>query len=45
MCRFALAEGVSMTDKVKEFGHEHLLPLAFDFADDGTVLNRDPRRC
>jgi pimeloyl-ACP methyl ester carboxylesterase len=43
MCAFALTEGVSMIDKVKEFGHEHLLPLAFDFADDGTVLNRDPK--
>lgn len=32
-----------MVGKVKEFGHEHLLPLAFDFADDNTVLNRDPK--
>ena len=40
---FALTDGVSIFDKVKEFWHEHLLPLAFDFADDGTVLNRDPK--
>ena len=32
-----------MMDKVREFGHEHLIPLAFDFADDGTVLHRDPK--
>lgn len=43
MCAFALTEGVAMLDKVKEFGHEHLMPLAFDFADDGTVLSRDPK--
>ncbi|KAF2244383.1 alpha/beta-hydrolase [Trematosphaeria pertusa] len=43
MCAFALPEGGSMVGKVKEFGHEHLLPLAFDFADDNTVLHRDPK--
>jgi pimeloyl-ACP methyl ester carboxylesterase len=43
MCAFALPDGGSMVGKVKEFGHEDLLPLAFDFADDGTVLCREPR--
>ncbi|BBN05663.1 protein MpPSK [Marchantia polymorpha subsp. ruderalis] len=43
MCAFALPEGGSMVGKVKEFGHEDLIPLAFDFADDMTVLIRDPK--
>ena len=43
MAAFALPEGSSMVDKVKEFGHEELLPMAFDFADDGTVVCRDPK--
>ena len=43
MCAFALPEGGSMVGKVKEFGHEHLLPIAFDFADDDSCLNRDPK--
>ena len=43
MCAFALPEGGSMVGKVKEFGHEHLLPLAFDFDDDDSCLNRDPK--
>ena len=43
VCAFALPEGGSMVGKVKEFGHEHLLPLAFDFADDGSCVNRDPK--
>ena len=43
MCAFALPEGGSMVGKVKEFGHEHLLPLAFDFADDDSCVNRDPK--
>lgn len=44
MTAFALVEGGSMVAKVAEFGHEELLPLAFDFADDGTVVSRDPRK-
>ena len=32
-----------MVSKVKEFGHEHLLPLAFDFADDDSCVSRDPK--
>ena len=43
MCAFALPEGGSMVGKVKEFGHEHLLPLAFDIADDDSCVNRDPK--
>ena len=43
MCAFALPEGGSMVSKVKEFGHEHLLPLAFDFADDVSCVSRDPK--
>jgi pimeloyl-ACP methyl ester carboxylesterase len=42
MAAFALPEGKSMVDKVREFGHEELLPLAFDFADDKSVISRDP---
>lgn len=32
-----------MVSKVKEFGHEHLLPLAFDFAEDDSCIDRDPK--
>ncbi|CAH0050478.1 unnamed protein product [Clonostachys solani] len=34
---------LAVFSKVKEMGHEGLMPLAFDFADDMTVLARDPR--
>lgn len=30
-------------DKVKEFGNMDLVPLAFDFAEDNSCLNRDPK--
>jgi pimeloyl-ACP methyl ester carboxylesterase len=43
MCAFALPEGQSMISKVKEFGHEHLMPLAFDFAEDMSCVSRDPK--
>lgn len=43
MCASALTKGVAMMDLVKEFGHDSLVPLAFDFADDGTVLSRHPK--
>ena len=43
MCAFALPEGGSMVSKVQEFGHEHLLPLAFDFADDQSCVSGDPK--
>ncbi|KAL2828013.1 Alpha/beta hydrolase fold-1 [Aspergillus cavernicola] len=39
---FALGEGESMIGMVKEMGDEALILLAFDFAEDGTVLDRDP---
>ena len=42
MCGFALPEGRAMIDKVNEFGHGALMPLAFDFADDDTCVHRDP---
>lgn len=40
---FALNKGESMMDMVTKMGDEALIPLAFDFADDGTVLDRDPK--
>lgn len=43
MTAFALPEGQSMISKVKEFGHEELMPLAFDFADDMSCVSRDPK--
>ncbi|KAI9149926.1 putative hydrolase R7 [Paramyrothecium foliicola] len=43
MAAFALPEGGTMAGKVKEMGHEALMPLAFEFADDMTVLCRDPK--
>ncbi|PVH91943.1 alpha/beta-hydrolase [Periconia macrospinosa] len=43
MTAFAQNEGWSMIDKVEEFGHGDLMPLAFDFADDKTVVSRDPK--
>jgi pimeloyl-ACP methyl ester carboxylesterase len=38
----AQLEGTSMIDTVIEHGHEKYIPLAFDFADDMSVLPRDP---
>jgi hypothetical protein len=43
MFSFAIPEGGSMVGKVREFGHEELLPLAFGFAEDQSVDCRDPR--
>ncbi|KAL8992433.1 MAG: hypothetical protein Q9169_007109 [Polycauliona sp. 2 TL-2023] len=43
MAASAPSEGHSMMDKAREFGHEHLMPLAIDFADDGTFVSRDPK--
>ncbi|KAF7534584.1 hypothetical protein G7054_g6142 [Neopestalotiopsis clavispora] len=37
----ALLEGKSMIDKVKEFGDLDVLPVAFDFAEDGSCLGRE----
>ncbi|GJN77402.1 hypothetical protein PLIIFM63780_000893 [Purpureocillium lilacinum] len=38
-----LAEDTAMAGKVTDMGHEALMPIAFDFADDKTVLCRDPK--
>ena len=43
MTAFAMPEGGAMMDKVKEFSHMDLIPLAFDIAEDGTCVNRDPK--
>ncbi|KFA79220.1 hypothetical protein S40288_02335 [Stachybotrys chartarum IBT 40288] len=43
MCAYALLEGHSMIDKVKEMGNEDLLPLVFDFTEDNNVLCRDAK--
>ncbi|TVY34264.1 hypothetical protein LSUB1_G007843, partial [Lachnellula subtilissima] len=40
---FAVPEGVSMMDTVKEFGHMELVPLAFNFAEDDTCVSNDPK--
>lgn len=43
LCAYALPEGRSLADKVKEFGNEDLVPLVMDFADDQTVIIRNPK--
>lgn len=43
MCGFAQLEDKSMVDKVNEFGHGELMSLAFDFAEDKSVVCRDPK--
>ncbi|KAG8163942.1 hypothetical protein KVR01_005860 [Diaporthe batatas] len=43
LCGYAVPEGIAMMDKVKEFNNMDLVPLAFDFADDGTAVSRDPK--
>jgi pimeloyl-ACP methyl ester carboxylesterase len=43
MAATAIAEGKSMVDTVRTFGHEELLPLAFDFADDKSCVHRNPK--
>lgn len=43
MTACALPEGLSMIDMVKHHGHEELMPLAFDFADDMSCVSRDPQ--
>jgi pimeloyl-ACP methyl ester carboxylesterase len=43
MTAYAVQEGKAMIDGVKHFGHEQLMPLAFNFADDMSVVSRDPR--
>ncbi|KAJ5108650.1 alpha/beta-hydrolase [Penicillium angulare] len=39
----ASLEGESMIDQVKRFGHMDLMPLAFDYAEDGTCVDRNPK--
>lgn len=41
LCAYALPEGRSMFDKVREHGHEELIPLALDFAEDKSMVFRD----
>lgn len=43
LAAFAMPEGTAMMDKVKEFGQMDLVPVAFNFAEDDTCLNNDPR--
>jgi pimeloyl-ACP methyl ester carboxylesterase len=43
LAAFAVPEGTGMMDKVKEFGHMDLVPIAFNFAEDDTCLNNDPK--
>ncbi|RAL06807.1 alpha/beta hydrolase [Aspergillus homomorphus CBS 101889] len=38
---FAVVEGTSMADVVEAHGNSDLMPLAFDFAKDQTVMSRD----
>ncbi|KAE8145972.1 Alpha/beta hydrolase fold-1 [Aspergillus avenaceus] len=39
----AFLEGATMMDIVREFGHEHLMPLVFDIAEDLSSVHRDPK--
>lgn len=43
MTATAIAEGRCMVDTVRDFGHQELLPLAFDFADDKSCVHRNPK--
>lgn len=43
LAAFAVPEGTGMMDKVKEFGYMDLVPIAFNFAEDDTCLNNDPK--
>jgi pimeloyl-ACP methyl ester carboxylesterase len=40
---FALDVGEAMMDMVKKMGNADLIPLAFDFHEDGTVVSRDAK--
>ncbi|PWY90614.1 alpha/beta-hydrolase [Aspergillus sclerotioniger CBS 115572] len=42
LCAFLLREGLGMVDVVKHFDQEDLIPLAYDFDEDQTVLDRYP---
>lgn len=43
LAAFALPEGVSMADVVKAHGHEDLIPVAFVFDADQSVVSADPK--
>lgn len=43
MTAYAVTEGTSMMDKVKEFGNMDLVPLAFDIPEDSSCVSRDPK--
>ncbi|OAA31994.1 hypothetical protein AAL_01326 [Moelleriella libera RCEF 2490] len=43
LCGYAVPERRYMIQKVVEMGHEALVPIAFDFADDMSMFCRDPR--
>ena len=43
MTACALSEGKAMIEMVKHHGHEELMPLAFDIAEDMSCVNRDPK--
>ncbi|OGM40179.1 hypothetical protein ABOM_010985 [Aspergillus bombycis] len=40
---FAVREKTSMMSIVRLFGHEDLMPLAFDIAEDGSTTSHDPK--
>ncbi|KAI0810050.1 alpha/beta-hydrolase [Xylaria sp. FL0064] len=42
MAGYAVTEDTSMMDKVKEFGHMDLMPLAFGISEDSSCVCRDP---
>ncbi|KAB8255284.1 Alpha/beta hydrolase fold-1 [Aspergillus pseudonomiae] len=41
---FAVTENNSMMSVVRRFGHEDLIPLAFDIAEDYSTASRDPKK-
>ncbi|KNG81110.1 hypothetical protein ANOM_010399 [Aspergillus nomiae NRRL 13137] len=41
---FAVTENNSMMSVVRRFGHEDLMPLAFDIAEDYSTASRDPKK-
>lgn len=43
MAAFALGEGLSMIDVVKSHGHGDLIPIAFLFDEDQSVVSADPK--
>ncbi|GAW24126.1 hypothetical protein ANO14919_137070 [Xylariales sp. No.14919] len=43
MTAYAVAEGAATMDTVEKFGNMDLVPIAFDIAEDGTCVNRNPK--